>query len=145
MADKYIPTESAEQIALFQWAQAAAGAFPALRLMFAIPNGGNRNIVTATRLKAEGVKSGVPDIFLAAPSGEYHGLFLELKRLKGGEVSEAQEAWLKGLSEKGYGACIAKGWKEAADIIVEYLTTGDITFAPTRGRGGEYHAGGKSK
>jgi hypothetical protein len=31
-------------------------------LIFAIPNGGQRNVIVASKLKAEGVLSGVPDL-----------------------------------------------------------------------------------
>ena len=37
---------------------------PACRWLHAIPNGGNRSAVTGARLKAEGVKRGIPDLFL---------------------------------------------------------------------------------
>jgi hypothetical protein len=45
---------------------------------FAIPNGGKRNLITATKLKAEGVKAGVPDICIVAGGGMAY--FLEVKR-----------------------------------------------------------------
>jgi hypothetical protein len=48
-------------------------------LLFAIPNGGLRNIKTAVTLKREGVVSGVPDLFLSLARGEWHGMYLELK------------------------------------------------------------------
>ena len=48
-------------------------------LLFSIPNGGLRNIKTAVTLKREGVISGVPDLFLSLPRGEWHGFYLELK------------------------------------------------------------------
>ena len=44
------------QVALFKWAQAATCTRPELGLMFAVPNGGLRDIVTARKLKDEGVK-----------------------------------------------------------------------------------------
>ena len=47
------------------------GRHPQLALIFAIPNGGKRHIGTARKLKAEGVRSGVPDIFLACPRMPY--------------------------------------------------------------------------
>lgn len=40
------------------------GAWP---LLFAIPDGGRRDAVTGAHLKAEGVRAGVPDMFLAVP------------------------------------------------------------------------------
>jgi len=46
---------------------------------WAVPNGGRRNIGTAKKLKAEGVKSGVPDITLIY-KGRYYGI--EVKKPK---------------------------------------------------------------
>lgn len=43
--------EHYEQVALFDWARQAEGRFPELGLLFAVPNGGARNVVTGTRLK----------------------------------------------------------------------------------------------
>ena len=72
-------TEHDEQAALFQWAELMAAQIPELRLMFAIPNGGHRHIGVARKLKAEGVKPGVPDIFLPVARNKFHGLFIEMK------------------------------------------------------------------
>ncbi len=58
---------------------------PSLSLMHAIPNGGARgndsqtNKIRGAMLKAEGVKKGVPDIFLPVPLNGYHGLYIEMK------------------------------------------------------------------
>ena len=67
-------SEHAEQVALFKWAEFAAARWPELTLMHAIPNGGHRNKITAARLKAEGVRAGVPDICLPVARGGWHGL-----------------------------------------------------------------------
>lgn len=73
-----VPTESEEQQTLFRWAAMQCGKYPELALMFHVPNEGKRSKVVGGRMKAEGLKSGVPDIFLPVPRGEYHGLFIEI-------------------------------------------------------------------
>ena len=94
---------------------------PELHLMHAIPNGGKRDIRTAAKLKAEGVKPGVPDIFLPVPRGGKHGLYIELKRRKGGTVSAAQEAWIRALTEQGYVCAVCHGATAARDEIEAYM------------------------
>ena len=82
-----IPTEDEEQEALFRWADAQSATKPWLKGMFAIPNGGYRAKATAARMKRTGTRAGVPDIFLPVSNGREHGLFIEMKRRKGGTVS----------------------------------------------------------
>lgn len=118
---KNVPREGEEQATLFNWAKMQQWKYPGLSMMFHIPNGGKRSKAEAGRFKAEGVKAGVPDIFLPVPRGGYHGLFIELKRSKGGTVSEAQKEWQAALKDEGYQAVICKGWQEAAKAIEDYL------------------------
>lgn len=118
------PTESVEQICLFRWAEYQAGKHPELAYMYHVPNGGMRAITTAKRLRAEGVKSGVPDIVLPVPRGKYHGLYIELKRLRGNTTTPEQDAWLAFLTRQGYLAKVAHGWEEAAEMITAYITEG---------------------
>ena len=118
---RLLPKEGEEQARLFSWAGMVSHRYPELRLMFHVPNGGARNKTEAARFKAEGVKAGVPDIFLPVPRYEYHGLFIELKRLDGGRVSPEQKAWLEDLNSKGYKAVIAYGWEDASQRILDYL------------------------
>ena len=120
-----IPTEHQEQCALFEWAAWMAKRIPELHLMHAIPNGGKRDIRTAAMLKAEGVKPGVPDIFLPVSRGGKHGLYIELKRRKGGTVSKAQEAWIRALMHQGYVCTVCHGWDAARDEIMNYLRQED--------------------
>lgn len=93
------------------------------RLMWATPNGGFRHFSVAKKLKAEGVKAGVPDIFLAIPSQGYHGIFIELKAPKG-RVSINQSDMLDLLRSKGYVGRVCYGWDEARTAIESYLGTG---------------------
>jgi len=114
-------SESLEQQFLFRWAAFACGKYPELDLMFHIPNGGLRNKAVAGMLKAEGVKSGIPDICLPVARGKYHGLYIELKKEKGGTVSANQKIWLSQLIHQGYHAIVCKGWEDAKASILEYL------------------------
>lgn len=91
------------------------------RLLFAIPNGGERNVIVASRLKAEGVRSGVPDLFLACSHNGYNGLFIEMKKTKGGRVSDNQKSFIELLKERGYAITVCHGWAEARSAIESYL------------------------
>ena len=121
---RLLPTEAEEQATLFSWAAMKRGKYPELDLLFHIPNGGSRGKAEAARFKAEGVKPGVPDLLLPVARGTYHGLFIELKRQKGGRASGEQIDWIINLQRQGYCAAIARGWEEAAQIIELYLTDG---------------------
>lgn len=116
-----VPTESEEQIMLFNWVIYKSGKYPVLNLLFHIPNGGKRGKAEAGRFRAEGVKAGVPDLFLPAPIGKYHGLFIELKRRKESKTSEEQKNWIRDLSKQGYCAKICFGWEHASEEITKYL------------------------
>lgn len=117
-----IPTESQEQVALFQWAALAEKEHPCLRWLFAIPNGGLRDKITAARMKREGVKKGCFDICLPVARGGFYGLYIELKRIKGGKVSKEQEEFRQHCLKEGYAAVICNGWEEAKGVIERYLT-----------------------
>lgn len=108
------------QAALFKWAKYASARHPGLKLLFAIPNGGARDAITGAMLKAEGVKPGVPDIFLPLPMGGYHGLFIELKTQRG-QPSPEQREWLMRLRHRGYAAVLCRGLDEAIDTITSYV------------------------
>lgn len=116
-----LPTESEEQIALFEWATLQSGKYPELLWMFHVPNEGRRSMPTAVRLKREGLKRGVPDIFLPVPRGIYHGLFIELKSQSGGRRSNEQKEWIQFLRSQGYVAEFRNGWQAAAELILKYL------------------------
>ena len=116
-----IPTEAQEQTALFQWVAMMEGRIPELRLMHHCPNGGSRNAIEAHNLRLQGVKAGIPDIFLPVARGGFHGLYIEMKRRKGGRVSVEQKKMLLALQGQGYKAEVCRGWEEARDTICEYL------------------------
>lgn len=119
-----IPSENAEQAALFQWAAFNAAKSPELRLLYAIPNGGIRDGRTAAILRKTGVKAGVPDVCLPVKRGTYGALYIEMKRAAGGRVSVEQKIWLNALAAAGNRAVVCKGWEQAAQTITDYLQGG---------------------
>lgn len=109
-------SEDGEQRQLIQWCRTD----PRLQFLFHIPNENSAGIKWGIRNRELGVKSGVPDLFLPIPAGQYHGLFIEMKT-KHGKASSNQEKWLAALNGFGYLAVICHGWEEARDCILNYL------------------------
>lgn len=122
-AKKLFPTEAEEQADVIRWATVQKIALPSLGLLFHVPNGGARHKATASRLKAEGVKAGVPDLCLPVPRGQYHGLWIEMKRQRGAsvKVEPEQKWWIEQLQAQGYRAVICRGAEEAKQEILKYL------------------------
>lgn len=118
-----VPSETYEQIKLVQWLEKMGLRF------YAVPNGGSRPIVEAVKFKRSGVKAGVPDLCLPFPSGVYHGLYIELKRVKGGTVSPEQREWIEYLNGVGYYAMVCKGFEEAKRVVEYYLGLDGKKFA----------------
>lgn len=58
---------------------------------FSVPNGGKRDVITAVKLKREGLRAGVPDIVVVT-SVPSRTIFLELKS-KTGSLSKPQQKW----------------------------------------------------
>ena len=119
-------TEHDEQKCLFKWAALMSNRHPELRLLFAVPNGGFRSKATARRLKAEGVKAGIPDVCLPVPMDRFGACYIELKRGKepgkpAGVESKTQREMRKALMDAGNYAVVAHGWEEARDVLLWYL------------------------
>ena len=115
MRIKNIPTEREEQKQLVRYLQWNRIPF------YAVPNGGSRNPIEAKNMKAEGVSAGVPDICIPVPNKKYHGLYIEMKRQKGGRVSEKQKEWIERLNKLGYMAVVCKGHKVAIETVQDYM------------------------
>ena len=114
-------SENYEQIKFMQWCKRNQENYSELKVIFAIPNGGKRHIATASRLKLEGVKSGVPDLFLPVARHNKHGLFIEMKKEKGGVLSKNQKKWRDLLKHEGYAWVRANGYKDAILWVKKYL------------------------
>ena len=93
--------------------------------IFAVPNGGKRNKATAGKLKAEGVRPGVPDLLLLYPSRGYHGLALELK-IGMNKLSEAQRDWQLWLREHNYCVETIRDYAQDAINLIEWYLSGDM-------------------
>ena len=111
-------TEHSQQVALFAWI-ALQTDYPELKLAFAIPNGGLRDKVTAARLKSEGAKAGVWDIFLPVPRGRWHGLFVEMK-VGNNTLTKKQEEFVEELSDC-YEFVVCYSWGEARTALISYV------------------------
>lgn len=114
--------EHQHQVALFDWARMQEGTRPELALLFAVPNGGKRDARTAARLKREGVRAGVPDVWLPVPRGGHPGLVLEMKT-ETGRVQPEQRVWIERLSAQGHRVLVCRSWDAARDALLEYLDT----------------------
>jgi VRR-NUC domain. len=60
-------------------------------------------------------------LFLPVPRDGFHGLYLELKKVRGGRVSPEQRDFLAFVREQGYRAEVCKGWQEAWGVLSDYL------------------------
>ena len=107
------------QCAIVKWFYYA---YPAYRggCLFAVPNGGHRNIQTARNLKAEGVTSGVSDLLLLVPKREHHGLCVEVKTPVGRQ-SDNQKNWQRIIEAQGYRYEIVRSLDEFAELVRWYL------------------------
>lgn len=116
-----LATEHAEQAALFDWIAFNQHHYPELKRLYAIPNAGaGAQSGQAGKMKAEGVKAGVPDLFLPLPMRGWHGLYIEMKALDG-TLAPAQVDWLDYLNAEGYAAAVCYGWESARAVLVDYI------------------------
>ncbi len=127
------PSEQEEQEAIFAWARnpLVLRGQPDLAMLISTQSGMRVSIGTAVKAKRAGMPKGFPDLaLLCARSmedehcrswGHYCGLFIELKKIKGGVVSPEQKDWLAFLREQGYGAIVCYGWLEARKVLIDYL------------------------
>lgn len=81
--------EHDEQKAFFEWVEYSK--IPGIDLMHATPNGGKRHPAVAKKLKAEGVKPGVPDVSWPVARGGFIGLAIEFKHGDGTPTKEQRE------------------------------------------------------
>jgi len=111
------------QSTLVAVAEAMSSRLPELKLLHAIPNGGSRHPAVAGKLKAEGVKPGVPDLHLPVARGVYHSLYIEMKTVKG-RLSDAQRRWRELLMGEGNAYVVCRSVTEGLVVLERYLALG---------------------
>lgn len=115
------PSEHDEQKAVITWWSYEAKRFKVPeRLLYAIPNGGLRHPAVAAKLKAEGVRSSVPDLMLCAARAGFHGLYVEMKAVSKYATPEQKE-YHELLRAAGYRVEVCQGAIEAKETITSYL------------------------
>ena len=107
-----MPSEHAEQVTFVREFERI---YPSIRI-FAIPNGGYRHAATAKKLKMEGVKKGVPDLFIPE-----WALWIEMKRTNGGTLSADQRDWIEYLESIGHSVIVGRGYLDALEQIEVFL------------------------
>jgi hypothetical protein len=112
-----LPSEHEEQAALIAWCDA----HPIAKNIFSIPNGANKSFASAAKFKREGLRPGIPDLFLPVACRGFHGLFIEMKRRRFANVTFQQGAWQAALVHQGYHCVICYGADEAIAVIQGYL------------------------
>lgn len=114
--------EHREQAAFIRWCRLRPGA---TRRVLAIPNGRKRTASEAGKLKAEGVRAGVLDVFLPVPVAGLPGLWVEFKAGRNNLTDEQREEAAL-LVRDGYPVLVAWDWSEAVDATERYLR-GELT------------------
>jgi VRR-NUC domain len=85
------------------------------------PNGGYRDIREAAKFRRLGTSAGFPDLWIPLARKGYHGLYIELKRVKGGVLSDQQKYWRDLSIKEGYAWFEARGAQQMMDIVLNYL------------------------
>ena len=92
------------------------------KLIFAVPNGGRRDMIEAVNLKRQGVRRGVPDVACMIPNTKYYGLFIEFK-VGTNKPSEFQIEMMTNLESVGYLCEVCYSSADAIDLLENYLNS----------------------
>ena len=90
------------------------------KLFFAVPNGGQRNAITAKILNREGVVPGVSDLILLVPRNGFSSLCIEVKTDKGVQSKEQKE-FQKQAESNGAKYVIVRSLDDFIKTIEDYL------------------------
>ena len=122
---QFMPTERQEQDKVLAWARLMVSiGHHHLRFLRCGFEGLRLSMGVRMQAKRQSVSTGWPDMVLFVPQRypvTYHGLFIELKRLKGGTVSAEQARMIGDLNSLGYKAIMCRGADHAINEIKRYL------------------------
>jgi hypothetical protein len=111
-------SESRIQTLMYVWFQNSYRQYG--KLFIKVTNEGKRTAREGMRLKGEGLRPGVPDIFIALPRGPYAGLWIEVKRP--GEAPRANQVqMIETLTAQGYRVEVVTSLATFQELINEYL------------------------
>jgi hypothetical protein len=111
--------EAIEQAKVIAWARANENNYPYLWMLHSSLNGVKMTKAQAGRAIAQGMLSGVPDLFLPVPKNGYHGLFIEMK-YGSNKVTKNQEKFLQNAANVGYAVSVCYSANEAIKRIEDY-------------------------
>lgn len=132
---KLIQTEHDIQANFFSWVHLMEQKDERFKNIFAIPNGGLRNIRVAQKLKKEGVRSGCLDVAIMVPSithepsikkpgmmevRPFHGAFIEFKAGKN-KLTKEQLAFANRMKKQRYYCALCYTTESAIDFTNWYL------------------------
>ena len=116
---KHMEAEQQKQVVTWaRWAS-KSGKYPMLEMLHCSLNGVKLSKTQASIAKAQGMLSGVPDLFLPVPKNGYHGLFIEMK-YGSNKVTENQEKFLQNAANVGYAVSVCYSAQEAIKRIEDY-------------------------
>lgn len=112
--------ESDHQVTFFDVLRLNERQFPIFKDVYHVPNGGHRHEAVALKLRAEGVKPGIPDIHLDAARRGFHGFKCELK-VERNKLGENQIYFRKRYIEEGFFTHSAWHYAELLAMLLWYL------------------------
>ena len=116
--------EADEQMAFVAWCMMSG--YPYNKI-FAVENEGATTPQAGARAKKMGKRSGVSDLLLLVPRGQYFGLALEMKSLTG-TMSDNQKAFAEFVQSKGYCFECCHGADQARAAIIKYNLLGKFSI-----------------
>jgi len=123
-----VPTEREERRMVVRFRDQWRSKYPELRYLIAIHNE-QRFVRSQARsffaywqgMTEQGYQAGIPDYVLPVARWGYFGLWIELKRLRGSQVTPEQRAWCQALANLGHAVVVAKGASVVCETLLWYV------------------------